>query len=78
MMIKNKKKLLFLCLLVILIVIVYILFVIGIIKLLFNDLFIKFIIGSNEVVDLIIDLWLLCILIVLMVGVMLVVFGVLL
>lgn len=57
---------------------VYILFVIGIIKLLFNDLIIKFIIGSNEVVDLIIDLWLLCILIVLMVGVMLVVFGVLL
>lgn len=78
MMIKNKKKLLFLCLLVILIVIVYILFVIGIIKLLFNDLIIKFIIGNNEVVDLIIDLWLLCILIVLMVGVMLVVFGVLL
>ncbi len=52
MMIKNKKKLLFLCLLVILIATAYISFVTGTIKLSFNDLFTKFTTGSNEAVDL--------------------------
>ena len=56
MMIKNKKKLLFLCLLVILIATAYISFVTGTIKLSFNDLFTKFTTGSNEAVDSIIDL----------------------
>ncbi|ORN88328.1 heme ABC transporter permease, partial [Staphylococcus aureus] len=67
-MIKNKKKLLFLCLLVILIATAYISFVTGTIKLSFNDLFTKFTTGSNEAVDSIIDLRLPRILIALMVG----------
>ena len=78
MMIKNKKKLLFLCLLVILIVTAYISFVTGTIKLSFNDLFTKFTTGSNEAVDSIIDLRLPRILITLMVGTMLAVSGALL
>ncbi len=77
MMIKNKKKLLFLCLLVILIALV-ISFVTGTIKLSFNDLFTKFTTGSNEAVDSIIDLRLPRILIALMVGAMLAVSGALL
>lgn len=56
MMIKNKKKLLFLCLLVILIATAYISFVTGTIKLSFNDLITKFTTGNNEAVDSIIDL----------------------
>ncbi len=78
MMIKNKKKLLFLCLLVILIATAYISFVTGTIKLSFNDLFTKFTTGSNEAVDSIIDLRLPRILIALMVGAMLAVSGALL
>ncbi|HCY0366941.1 TPA: hemin ABC transporter permease protein IsdF, partial [Staphylococcus aureus] len=77
-MIKNKKKLLFLCLLVILIATAYISFVTGTIKLSFNDLFTKFTTGSNEAVDSIIDLRLPRILIALMVGAMLAVSGALL
>ena len=78
MMIKNNKKLLFLCLLVILIATAYISFVTGTIKLSFNDLITKFTTGSNEAVDSIIDLRLPRILIALMVGAMLAVSGALL
>ncbi len=78
MMIKNKKKLLFLCLLVILIATAYISFVTGTIKLSFNDLITKFTTGNNEAVDSIIDLRLPRILIALMVGAMLAVSGALL
>ena len=64
--------------LVILIATAYISFVTGTIKLSFNDLFTKFTTGSNEAVDLIIDLRLPRILIALMVGAMLAVSGALL
>ncbi|WRN67485.1 hemin ABC transporter permease protein IsdF [Staphylococcus aureus] len=77
-MIKNKKKLLFLCLLVILIATAYISFVTGTIKLSFNDLITKFTTGNNEAMDSIIDLRLPRILIALMVGAMLAVSGALL